>query len=117
MHQVAKPCLGSWSKHRMSRGYHLERLDQPPQGAIRIVEPVDQDRLLPGKSAPRELDTVSNGASIIRIWRQDLLDRSVLVRAVVAAEARQLDLQSSVRKLAQDKITHMPGQGIQTLKA
>jgi len=48
---------------------------------------------------------------------KDLLDRRVLVRAVVAAEARQLDLQSSVRKLAQDKITHMPGQGIQTLKA
>ena len=84
--------------------HELKCFDQPHARPGWVLEAVDQDCPPLTEAAARQFSAVGYSTAIIRLRRQDLLRRRVLVATVVAPEACHLDFNSPVGQLPQGKI-------------
>jgi hypothetical protein len=105
MDQLAEVGFFPWPEYSGLSCDRFERLDQPVEWAMRVLEAIDQDRASPGKAASSQLGAIGDRASVFGVRREDLLDGCVFVGAVVAPQAGELDLDSPVRGCANRKVT------------
>ena len=101
-------CRLTWSEHSPC-GDCFEGPNEPTERPLRVFESVDQDRALTGEAAARQLVTVGHGASIFGVQRKDLLDRRILIRAVVTSKSCKLDLDTPVRSVAEAQVADCTG--------
>src|SRR4051812_24518752 len=82
----------------------VESVDRGGQGALDVVESVDQDRFPRGKPTGCELRRVRERASIAWKWRDQILYAGVIRLAVVAAESSHLGFDRPIDWLAEPEI-------------
>ena len=64
----------------------IKALDQPRKRPGWILEAVDQDRPLSGKTTACKFVAVSHRTAVVGVWRENLLDGRIFKGAVVASQ-------------------------------
>ncbi len=77
VYEVAQGCLfpWTWAKPDGQRSDGLEGVDQPGKWALRVLEAIDEDRSASLEATFCEFPAIGDGAVVVSVGRQDLLDR------------------------------------------
>jgi hypothetical protein len=82
---------------------------------LRVRETINQERAPACEATTCEFGAVGHGTSVIGVWGKDLLDSSILLRAVVASESCELDLDGPVRDSAEGQVAQVTAPWIAAL--
>jgi hypothetical protein len=115
MYEIAEWCFSTRAEACMCSNHGFERSNKPGERATLHLETVDQDRAPPAESASGKLHAIRHGAAIVGVWRQDLLDSCILIRAVVSPDPRELHLDRSLRQLSDGYVADLAAQWVATL--